>query len=78
MVDELTGTAALPTPLIENVQPAGSRPLRYDNMSRIELATQFEQLFARLLAREHVDLYAAGLSYMFEAIAGTLLGASPG
>jgi hypothetical protein len=47
-------------------------------MSQKELVTQFEQLFLRLLAREHVDLYAAGLSFMFEAIAGTLLGASPG
>jgi hypothetical protein len=53
-------------------------PYRYNNMSREELVIQFEELFLRLLAREHVDLYAAGLSYTFEVIAGTLLGASPG
>ncbi len=43
-------------------------------MSRTDLARKFESVFRRLLAREHVDLYAADMSLKWEAVAITLFG----
>ena len=46
-------------------------------MSRADLASKFELVFRRLLAREEVDLYAEDMSLMWEAVAGTLFGNLP-
>jgi hypothetical protein len=43
----------------------------------MELARAFEIVFRRLLAREEVDLYAEGMSLMWEAVAGAMLGSLP-
>ena len=46
-------------------------------MSQSKLASRFENLFQRLLARESIDLYAEDLSSMFEVLATNLFSGTP-
>jgi hypothetical protein len=46
-------------------------------MASRDLAIRFENVFRRLLSRERLDLYDEDMSFMFEVIATSLLGAYP-